>query len=237
MKYSTQHLIPALVFIVASFLLVPVADALDYHDQIGCLAGCHDLHGAPAPDPSLGGPLLKDATVNQTCLNCHSTEQTNRDGYTIPPISTHQTVNVTLSCTQCHDPHKNRDNYDGSTNVKLVGPSLDSNGNVQGNYLAQVEDTYGSGAGNLINVRYLGASQSESGLTYPFHDGATGDSNEGICSACHQPSHHFGIDSSSRVTCSGSMMCHRSSGSSNKPSFSYVVECTNCHTHSVGFTP
>ena len=77
------------------------------HDSrnLSCVT-CHSVH-----NPKSDGKLLKTASVQETCVQCHVREVNKVHKSSHMPVGTQ--LNNKLECTTCHNPH-------GSQNVKML---------------------------------------------------------------------------------------------------------------------
>lgn len=168
---------------------------------------CHQLHGAP------GFSLLKNPQIEALCLTCHgpggpstlkADVHTNDRNSSFPPFR--------ITCRECHDPHDNRTNWLGGTNIKLVGIDVDGTG------LAKI-DTPNSGVRNVV-FESRGTDAGDPSL-HSFAD-ADEDGNgvyDGICEVCH----------------TGTKF-HRNNPSGGH-SHNTGKTCTRCHEHVNTFNP
>jgi predicted CXXCH cytochrome family protein len=204
MKRGFLFLGPMLVVLGALLLWPRGAEPLNPNHQCSY---CHTLHLAP------GTTLLNNTVVETLCLTCHgpggistlkADVHTNRTWSQYPPFR--------ISCRGCHDPHSNRTNWFGGTNLKLVGTIQDStrlariltpNSGIR----EVVFESRGSDVGQPTLHSFADADQDRNG----YYDG--------ICETCHTLTRN-----------------HR-----NNPSGNHYHNtgrtCTKCHEHIDHFLP
>lgn len=161
---------------------------------------CHNVHSLIPP---------QELTEN-LCLSCHgpggaslvkADVHTNSAGSGYPLFR--------ISCLQCHNPHSNRINWLGGTNLKLVGTRQDSSG------FAKIA-TPNSGVRDVV-------FESRGAILGPtLHSFADADEDgnlvyDGICETCHTQT-----------------TFHRNDGSAGT-SHSTGKTCVGCHAHDKGF--
>jgi hypothetical protein len=128
---------------------------------------CHDHHSA-AGFTLLNQPNQADLTLTAEliCLNCHGPTGSATEASVHSNGSPTDQPAFRHSCIECHDPHDNRDNGLGGTNIKLVLPQV---------------VTPNSGLFDVVfESRGTGASEPA------LHSFADGDATyDGICEVCH----------------------------------------------------
>jgi predicted CXXCH cytochrome family protein len=175
---------------------------------------CHNLHQAP------GQALGKFGVVEDLCLSCHGPAgtatrkaevHTNKSGSSYPAFS--------LTCMDCHNPHDNRQNYKGTTNIMMMGKRLDVTKNAK-------ISTPNSGVRDVVFINR--GSNADPPYDSSEHSFASGDADgdgkfEGACEVCHtQVSHHRNYDD----------------GDPSHDHTHWVGSwCTDCHPHASSFAP
>lgn len=136
---------------------------------------CHALHGGNGPS------LLVDTDVEVLCMTCHGAA-----GSSPWKAEVHTNENERRSdydpfywtCTVCHDPHTEFDNWLGGVNIRLTGTELDASG------FARIQ-TPNSGIREVV-FESRGTTVGDP-LLHSFADGDE-DGNgyyDGICETCH----------------------------------------------------
>jgi len=147
-----------------SLVLTSAANALDYHancDQ------CHLLHSGP------GSNLLYEVNSETVCMSCHDGSVSGA-----PEASIHETDDSEFlaSCVDCHDTHKNRDNYEGGVNISMVGILYGSDA---GDYYAKIMSN-DDNSGELFNVAF-----EESREFWRSSPRTDSDNGRRVCQVCH----------------------------------------------------
>ncbi len=189
MKYLT--LIVRILGAAALLLATNTALALNPNHQC---TYCHNLHGGQ----------VVPSNVEALCLSCHGP-----GGLSVLKAAVHN-VATRITCIGCHDSHKDRQNWLGGTNRKMVGRKLDATG------LAKIA-TPNSGVRQVV-FESRGTDVGEPKL-HSFADSDT-DGNayyDGVCETCHT---NTGL--------------HQNNGPSGHNT---GRTCTVCHTHIRGFLP
>lgn len=166
----------------------------------GTCSICHSIHSAS------GQTLTNDAVVEVLCLSCHGPAGTatlkaeihkNKSGSAYPAF--------TMGCTDCHDPHDNRGNWLGGTNIKSVGK------NIPGSLDARIS-TPNSGVRDVV-----------------FESRGTGDGGPSLHSFAD------GDEDGNGVYDGGCEVCHTATFHRNNSSGEHAHEkgktCTECHPH------
>ncbi len=168
---------------------------------------CHDVHLAP------GASLLRDTVVEALCLTCHGPA-----GTSVLKAEVHTNASKSayplfrISCRGCHDPHDNRANWLGGTNLKLVGTRQDSTGRAEiltpnSGIRDVVFESRGTGAGQPALHSFADADQDLNG----YYDG--------VCETCHTLTKY-----------------HRNNASDGHRHHTGET-CTRCHEHVTDFNP
>lgn len=191
---------------VLGAMLLPVDEPEALNPNHEC-AYCHDVHGAA------GVSLLDKSVVETLCLSCHGPA-----GISVLAADVHQNGIPTryptfrFTCIDCHDPHSDRTNWLGGTNIKLVGRWLDDTG------FAKVATPNNGIRNTVFESRGTNAGQPS------LHSFADNDEDangiyDGICEVCHTLTRHH------RNNSSGDHMHHTGE------------TCTRCHGHADKFLP
>lgn len=168
-------------------------------------AYCHSVMGAS------GSTLLNDASVEVLCMSCHVTAIGS-----VAAAEVHTNGSMTdqapfrHSCLDCHTPHDNLGNWQGGTNIKLIGTKQDGSG-------AAKIATPNSGLREVVfESRGDGAGEP---TLHSFADDDEDNNNywDGICETCHTQTAR-----------------HQNSSSGNH-SHQVGDTCVRCHTHANGF--
>ena len=162
---------------------------------------CHSLHNSP------GQILSNNAVVEVLCLSCHGvggTATKKAEVHKNKPSSSYAPFQMT--CTDCHDPHDNRQNWLGSTNIKQIGK------NIPGSLDARI-NTPNSG---VRDVAFVSRGTDAGGPS--LHSFADNDQDgngifDGACEVCHTQATN-----------------HRNSGGGNHAHYT-GQSCTQCHDH------
>jgi len=203
MKTSHGLTLTVAVVLALTFTLKQPANALlpAHLDYDGCNT-CHNLHGGPA----LFGGLLNDVNREASCLGCHGPLGIATEAAVHNPNGRDPDSIDYVTCLECHNPHDNRTNVLGGTNIKLVGIEFDYNADPPDQFSItkireEIDQTLGSVKDVVFEVR--------EGTSTDFH--RTSDLR-GPCAICHtfQTSRH------------GSAFLDRET-------------CTRCHSHANGF--
>ena len=131
---------------------------------------CHDLHGAA------GTSLLSYTDTEVLCLSCHATAIGATSGAAVHNpngVASNQLGYIT--CRECHDPHDNVVNSQGSANIKLVGIKFDPSTGLTFP-TARIREELPAGYGPYRPVVFTNPSQFYIDGTYP---------GTGACEICH----------------------------------------------------
>jgi len=172
-----------------------------HQDYNGCNT-CHNLHGGPA----MFGGLLTDISGEATCLGCHGPLGIATEASVHNPNGRSPDQFDYITCMECHNPHDNRTNVLGGTNIKLVGIEFDYNDDPPAQYNeAKIREEINQALGPVKDVVF----EVREGAATDFH--RTADLR-GPCAICHtfQTSQH-----------------------NNR--FLDSETCTRCHSHANGF--
>ncbi len=198
-----------LTFLIAGFFFVITLANEDsahallsaHQDYDGCNT-CHDLHGGPA----LFGGLLTDINREATCLRCHGPLGIATEAAVHNPNGRDSDRIDYITCLECHNPHDNRTNVLGGTNIKLVGIQYDYNANPPEQYATtKIREEIDQSLGPVKDVVF----EVRSGTATDFH--RTSDLL-GPCAICH----------TSQTNRHGNAFLNRET-------------CTRCHSHANGF--
>ena len=155
-----KNLYVPVAVVLFSFGIGSTALSMEYHNNCD---QCHILHSAA------GSHLTYEVNSETMCMSCH-------DGSTIsaPEVTTHEEDDeLFASCVDCHNTHSNRDNYEGGTNISLVGylePGGDGLAKIMNNY----DDP---------DVYYDVAFDSSREFWRTIRD--NGDGGRRVCQVCH----------------------------------------------------
>lgn len=201
---------------LAFFLLQPPpAKALNPNHSCDT---CHNLHSAP------GQALSSYTVVEDLCLSCHGPAGTATKKAEVHTNKQSSSYSFTMTCLDCHNPHDNRANHVGGTNIMMVGSRLDGTGNAM---IATPN------SGN----RYVAFENRGSDADPPYdsslHSFADGDEDnngiyDGACEVCHTlAANHRNNNSGNHAHYTGTdcMACHSHTGN-------FLAEgggCTACH--------
>jgi predicted CXXCH cytochrome family protein len=162
---------------------------------------CHSLHGAP------GQKLTSDAVVEVLCLSCHGpvgAASLKAEVHKNKPSSSY--APFTMTCTDCHDPHDNRQNWLSGTNLKQVGK------NISGSSDARIS-TPNSGIRDVV-FESRGTDAGGPSLHSFADNDQDGNGNfDGACEVCHTLAAN-----------------HRNNSSGNHAHYTGQT-CTQCHDH------
>lgn len=149
------------ITLLLPLVLAAAANALDYH--INC-DQCHLLHSGP------GSNLLYYVNSETVCMSCHDGSVSGA-----PEASIHETQDSEFlaSCVDCHDTHKNRDNYEGGVNISMVGILYAGEDNAK--IMSNDDDS-----GELFNVAF--DASREFWRSSPRTDS---DNGRRVCQVCH----------------------------------------------------
>lgn len=170
MKPSRTYLGAALA--LALLGATPPAAALNPNHQC---TFCHSLHG--------GGVITPPAQQQAMCLTCHgpggtstlkAAEHRNAQNSAYPVFN--------FSCRNCHDPHSSRANWQGRTNIKMVGVNADASGLAKiatpnSGVLQVIFESEGKDVGQPTLHSF--ADNNEDRLS------TAGQAWDGICEVCH----------------------------------------------------
>jgi predicted CXXCH cytochrome family protein len=151
---------------------------------------CHDPHGGP------NDHNLWDHDIEVLCLTCHGP-----GGISSLKAAKHKGN----TCVDCHDNHRNVDNWLGSTNLKMVGPRDPVSG------LARI---WSHGEWREVVFESLGTQAGQPSL-HSFSDNDE-DGNgvyDGVCEVCHS----------------------NDPNDPPSDNHNYGQTCTVCHPHVEGF--
>ena len=206
-----------LLCVAAGLLLLPVTQALAFHDHgVARCGGCHTIHNSENgalvdPDsPNGNAYLLKDATPSDVCLSCHATSRGAVWG--ADPLNP--------------PPQKGAGNFAWLTAANL---NDGHNGNQQANYIP------GSAGGHNINAPSKNSGADPVLLRAPG-GGANGYLSSALgCTSCHDPHGRetfrmlYGVG---HVEAGNFTFTHDAPECEQGPSFSSstAVEAQNLHT-------
>jgi len=188
-----------LVFIAAIVFWPGSTEALN-PNHYGC-SQCHSIHSAP------GQNLTNELTVEVLCLSCHGPagiSTLKADVHQNTPGSSYPAFRMT--CMDCHNPHDNRQNWLGGTNLKLVGRKIAGVTNAgistpNSGVRDVVFESRGTNVGDPSLHSFADADQDGNGV----YDGA--------CEVCHTLTRFH----------------HNNSGGNHNHQTGRT--CTNCHDH------
>lgn len=165
---------------IAALLLLPVGGALALNANHQCTF-CHNLHG--------GAVITPPAQQQTMCLTCHGPA-----GISIKKAAEHRNARgsnypvFNFSCRNCHDPHSSRQNWQGKTNIKMVGVKVDATRRAKiatpksGN-LEVVFESRGSSVGQPTLHSFADSDQDRLSTTPGPVNGT--QPLDGICEVCH----------------------------------------------------
>ena len=200
-----RHAIGFLRFALAAALLASAGPALALNPNHQC-SFCHNLHG--------GAVITPAAQQQAMCLTCHgpagvstmkAAEHRNAQNSGYPTFN--------FSCRNCHDPHASRQNWQGRSNIKMVGIDVDGTG------LAKIA-TPGNGTLQVV-FESMGTTVGQPSLhsqadNNQDNQSIAGQAWDGPCEVCHTRTKF-----------------HRNNASSTHNT---GKTCTaQCHTHAWGF--
>jgi predicted CXXCH cytochrome family protein len=166
---------------------------------------CHTLHNAP------GQKLNSFAVVEDLCLSCHGPAGTSvlkAEIHTNKQNSSHAAFSMT--CMDCHNPHDDRKNVTGGTNIKMVGSRLDGTGNA-------MVSTPNSGIRDVVFQSRGTDAGGPSLHSFADNDEDGNGTYDGSCEVCHTAASN-----------------HRNNSSGNHDHYT-GQDCTSCHGHNGGF--
>lgn len=138
---------------------------------------CHDLHGAP------GTNLLSYTDTEVLCLSCHATAIGTTEAAAVHnPALVNSDQPGYITCRECHNPHDNVVNSQGTTNIELVGFTFDP-ATGQRFAEARIREELVTGYGPYRPVEFADRTQFNIDNTYP---------GRGACQVCHSPNHNQG---------------------------------------------
>jgi len=161
----------------------PSLALLPAHQAYAGCNTCHNLHGAS------GDGLLSAVTQEALCLSCHGP-----GGISSLRAAVHNPLGLAssqagyITCLECHNPHSNRSNALGGTNIRLVGIEYDYNTDPPTRYAGAVirAENSSGGLGAVRDVVF--ESDTQGSADFNRGDGL------GVCEICHDPNHHVGWD-------------------------------------------
>ncbi len=201
----THSIIICLWSLIFLFLFIqspPPVEALNPNHECNT---CHSLHHAP------GQKLNNWTVVEDLCLSCHGPAgtatrkaevHTNKQNSAYPAF--------TMTCLDCHNPHKNRPNHQGGTNLMLVGERKDGTGNAK-------ISTPNSGIRDVVFTSRGTDAGGPSIYSFADNDEDNNGIYDGICEVCHTQTAN-----------------HRNESSGNHSHYT-GTNCTACHGHTGNF--
>lgn len=177
---------------------------------------CHNLHG------SAGGPLLVEAFNEAVCLSCHGPA-----GASVLEAAIHSPAggDGPFSCTDCHDPHDNQENWKDPgdstrTNLKMVLPQITTPNT---GLMDVLFESRGTGSGSDVSLHSFADDNEDDddAATSSPTSGWTGNVYDGVCEVCHTTTAHH------RNTGDPFDAGHQNAGKT----------CVDCHPHDGGFMP
>jgi len=162
---------------------------------------CHSLHNSP------GQTLTNNAVVEVLCLSCHGpagAATKKAEVHKNKPSSSY--APFTMTCPDCHDPHDNRQNWLGSTNIKQIGR------NISGSLDARI-NTPNSGVRDVVFVSRGTDAGGPSLHSFADNDQDGNSIYDGACEVCHTLAAN-----------------HRNNSGGNHAHYTGQT-CTQCHDH------
>jgi len=199
MRSSIVFLSSLVVFVSAEFSGAATFVDSAHGTTFTCNFACHALHG------SAGSSLLGASDAQTLCLSCHGP-----GGVSVKKASIHNPSNLApsdITCLECHNPHSNRDNYLGGTNIQLIGIQFDYNAEPPDEYaVTKIREETTSGLGLVEDVVF--ETQADFGRA-----------GDGPCQICHTVGSAGGGDS----------------GVGDFAGHAWGDNCAVCHQHADGF--
>lgn len=179
MNFRWKTMRMTLVLTAAAWLAgaPPAGALLATHD----CSFCHDFHGAP----SYSG-LLKYSSTEVLCLTCHAVAINGTDAAAVHnPYALASDQPGYITCRECHDPHDNYVNANGTDNIKLVGIRFDpATGQRFATAVIRAERIAANGGlGAYREVIFADRTDFNIDGTFP---------GSGACQVCHSPQHQVG---------------------------------------------
>ncbi|TYO96306.1 putative CXXCH cytochrome family protein [Geothermobacter ehrlichii] len=166
------------LLLILLLLLLPLkAEALiaAHQNYNGCDT-CHSLHGS-ASDTG----LLDEFSTETTCLACHGPLGIATEAAAHNPDNRLPGEIGYITCLECHNPHDNRGNSAGGTNIRLIGIEYDYNDS---------PPTWYPDAGIREENKTLGVVRD---VVFESDVDGSADFNRGdglgVCEICHSPNH------------------------------------------------
>jgi len=172
-----------ILLLILPFLLLPLrAEALiaAHQNYNGCDT-CHSLHGS-ASDTG----LLDELSTEATCLACHGPLGIATEAAAHNPNNLLPGEIGYITCLECHNPHDNRANSQGGTNIRLIGIEYDYNDNPATRYPDAAIREENKVLGVVRDVVF----ESDSNRSADFNRG----DGLGVCEICHDPNHRRNQD-------------------------------------------
>jgi len=169
-------------------------------NHTGC-STCHSFHNAP------GQKLTNDAVVEVLCLSCHGPagiSTLKADVHKNKPSSSY--APFTMTCTDCHDAHDNRQNWLAGTNLKQVGKKI------TGSLDARIS-TPNSGVRDVVFESRGTDAGGPSLHSFADNDQDGNGTYDGACEVCHTLAAN-----------------HRNNSSGDHAHYTGQT-CTDCHPH------
>lgn len=191
------------VAILAVILYWP-ADTEALNPDHGTCSICHSLHGAP------GQTLTNNAVVEVLCLSCHGPAGTATKKAEVHKNKDGSSYSFYITCPNCHDPHDQKGNWLGGTNLAQVGRNLDGSGNA-------MIPTPNSGDRYVVFESRGTDAGGPSLHSFADNDEDSNSYYDGVCETCHTLA-----------------LNHRNNSSGNHDHYT-GTNCIACHPHNENF--
>ncbi|TNF32749.1 MAG: hypothetical protein EP329_09315 [Deltaproteobacteria bacterium] len=202
----SHRLVRLAVLALVTTALSPGAAAIDPpHDATNLPQGCDSCHTTHASfgtllDPSVG------TSVENLCASCHYAGGPGRDASVHACTGATCDATFSVSCTVCHDPHKQRQNLE--------------NGSTYGMLLRTTITTPSSGARAVVFT----------GNTGP-HSFADGDAViDGVCEVCHTQTTYHTNDGAHPASHLFASLARCTNCHTHVDGFRPGGDCTTCHS-------